>query len=445
MKNKLIIIFIFIIGIIARLYPAIKQPLWLDEIYSLYFASNYSVWNIFFHLPETHPGGYYLILKLFLYISTNPFFLRLITSIIPELIGCYLIYRLTRNRYLTIAFLLNPFFIHISWQLRMYGFTFLFSVILFSFFSVSFRNNYKKILLLGIFSTLFSFSLIIPIFCLFLYFFSSKKKHYQLLLFIFIPLEFFIVKGFSTYKVNAELASWISTPSFTNIPSTILSMLGFVTDINNIQSVSLVISFVFFLVFIPLIYFLYKSKKNIFFYAFILPLVITILISISFPFLSQHFFFYTFIPKISLFIPRFLLPLSIYFFIFLFSSIKTKLQIPLLIILVLLWINPYIKLNFQQFYPSVTPQSYPPKSLVLPPWENLRLHQNFSNSDLKQISEKYNSSLLIERKIIDFSSKEDCQFLKKYSSIIYINQNIPSLEKYQNHTKQIIRDCTKSP
>lgn len=439
MKNKLIIILIFLIGIILRLYPAIHQPLWLDEIYSLYFAHNFSPLHIVFQIPDCHPGIFYLILKGLLLITTNTFLLRFILAVIPQIIGCYLIQKHFKKTIITSAFLLNPFFIHYAWQIRMYGLVFLFSTMLIISI-LSEKINPIKITILMLVGNLISYALIIPTICLTLYLSVKKKK--WLILIPIILIEFFVFKGYQ-YKLSAETASWISSPSFGNIPMVLLTMLGITTDINNVNSFSPILSFLFFIFFIPFTFFLTKSKK-IFFYSFTFPIILTISISILFPFLSQHFFFHTFIPKISLFISRFLLPLSIYFYISLFISTKRKLQILLLIVLILLWINPYKKLNFYQFYSNTSPKNYPIDSLILPPWENLKLNQNFSKADLNQISKNYNSSLLVEQEIINFSANSNCQFLQKYSKIIYIDQYTKTLEKYQKHTKEIIEKCSKS-
>jgi hypothetical protein len=157
-KNKLIILGLFLIGLALRLYSAIVQPLWLDEIYSLYFANSYQPLNLIFHLPDTHPGFYYLLIKIILPLSTNTLLLRTITSIIPSLIGIYLLYRRLPSLSLLFFVLLNPFLIHQSWQLRSYGFTIMFSCLLISLFINYPQNfNFKKFILYSFLSTLFSF------------------------------------------------------------------------------------------------------------------------------------------------------------------------------------------------------------------------------------------------------------------------------------------------
>lgn len=446
MKNKKIIILIVVFGIAFRLYCAQSQPLWLDEIYSLYFANSFSVSTLILHPPELHPGGYFLFLKSLLSFSTNLLFLRTLTSILPVIVASYLLYRQTHNKLLLSVLLLNPFFIHLSWQLRMYGLTFLFSIILILPFLNSPKTfHYKRLLIIGLISSLFTYSLIIPIFCLYLYQYSQEKKLFKLLPFFFIPLTFFLTKGFSTYKTYVESASWIPSPTLSNIPSTLLTTFSLNTDINNQSSASFFTSFLFYLFFIPLLYFLSKKSK-LFLYSFVLPLLITIIISLLFPLFSQRFFFYHFIPKISLFIPRFLLPLSIYFYIFIFSLLTIKKQPLLLLLLLIIWIIPNYKLNIKNFYIDANPISTTTQSLVMPPWENLRLNTNFSRSDLNIIAKNFDTATSIENSLLNNPKKPDCSLLAPYQKIIYITDpSIKTISKYHQNIQQIIKSCTTKP
>lgn len=445
MKNKNIINIIFLIGIILRIYPALKQPLWLDEIYSLYFAHSYSIRNLLINLPETHPGGFYLLLKFFLHLTTNIFFLRITLSVLPELIGCWLIYKIHPRVIPIILFLLNPFFIHYSWQLRMYGVTFLLTVLLYrAFFIKHPKFNFQTVFLIVI-SLCISLDLIIPILCLSLYALikTNQKRWYSL--FLLVPLIFFLQKGPFTYISSTELASWISPPTFTNIPSVILTGFGFHNDIDNLHPLSLVISLLFYLTFLPVVYYLSK-KSRIFFYSFTLPLIITIIISAIFPFLSQHFFFYRFIPKISLMLPRFILPISLFFFIEISQHLTQKTYGKIIIpIFLILWITPNIELNYQSYYGFSPPIPNPANSIILPPWENLRINSSFTREDLDNVTENYNTALVIEKFIVGFDLHPNCSPLQKYSHIIYINQSVAGLYSYQQHTQQVISRCSKSP
>lgn len=445
MKNKLFILIIFLFGTGLRLYSALKQPLWLDEIYSLYFADNFSALKLIFQPPEAHPGAYYLLLKGLLSLSTDLLFLRTISSVIPVLIGCIILYRQTHSKFFIVILLLNPFFIHMSWQLRMYGLTFMFSAILISLFLNTSLVNRKKLLILSLISTLFSFSLIIPIFCLYLYLYFREKKIINFLPFFLIPLEFFITKGFFTYKKYAEYAAWINSPTLTNIPNTILTAMGFNTDINNLQHSTFIAVILFFIISIPLT--IYISKKyRLFFYTFTLPLLTTILISAFFPPLSQRFFFYHFIPKISLFIPRFLLPLSLSFYLFFSYSIKNRYQIPLLLIFLVFWFIPNLKLNLHPYYSDVSPLSYPSDTLIMPPWENLRLNSSFSHQDLNKISHDFDIATNIENNLIKTPQNPDCNSLNKFKKVIYlIDPSIKNISNYHLKMQQLINQCSTTP
>lgn len=442
MKNKLLISIIFTIGIGLRLYSALRQPLWLDEIYSLYFANNFSALKLIFQPPEAHPGAYYLFLKYLLHISTNLPFLRIISSVIPSLIGIFLIYRQTHHKFLAAILLLNPFFIHMSWQLRMYGLTFMFSALLIlSFLNSKHPFNHPKFLLISLLATLFSFSLIIPIFCLYLYLFFREKKIIIFLPFFLIILEFFITKGFLTYKKYAEYAAWISSPTFTNIPTAIATTLGFTTDIQNTGYATIFISILFFIIVIPVLYYLSKLNKLLLF-SFTLPLLVTIIVSFSFPILSQRFFFYHFIPKISLFIPRFLLPLSLYFYLFISKLINKKYYSIILLILITLWIYPNYKLNYNAFYPETTPRSYSSDTLILPPWENLRLNSIFSHENLDKISHNFDIATAIENSLSKTSQNHDCTPLYQFKYISYIfDPSIKSMSSYNEKNRNILNFC----
>jgi len=435
MKNKIFIITIFIIGILLRLYPVIKQPLWLDEIYSLYFASNFSVFQILFHLPDCHPGLFYLILKGLIAISLNPIFLRLSIATFPEIIGCLIIQHRFKKPFLTTIFLLNPFFIHYAWQIRMYGLVFLFTIIIFCLITQK-KISPKKILITLFIANLISYSFIIPSFCIILYLaFTYQKKWLLIIPLIFI--EFIIFKG-PQYKTFAETASWITIPSFTNIPSTIITSLGIDYDINSQKYYSIFFSLIFYSFFSTIIFF--QSKKHsFFFFAFTLPILLTIFVSIAFPFLSLHRFFYLFIPKLSIFIPRFLIPLSVFFFIYVFNHLSPFKSLSLISIFTLLWINPYIKLNINSYYKSIEPLTSGLNTLFLPPHENLRLQKKYSLLDIKNISKNYDSAELIGKQLLNTPS--NCTLFHHYSKIIYLEQPISSLENYQKQIKSAITEC----
>ena len=431
MKNK-IIIGLAMIGIFLRIYPAIIQPLWLDEFYSLYFASKFTLLQLIFGLPDVHQGGYYLFLKFVLLFTTNPFLLRFFTSVLPGLIGCYLLYILTKNKPLSLIVLFNPIFINFSWSLRMYGLTTLLSVL---FLYILYLNySPKKLLLFAVISTFFSFSFVIPLFIYCIYYFIKSKNKYYILI-PFIPIfEFIVFKGIHTYRVFTQQASWISPPTLNNFSSTILTSLGFLTDVNNIGSFNILISLAL-ITFIIIFGFMQNRTFHLFVTS---PFIFTVIVSILFPFLSQHFFFYQFIPKISVFFPRFLLPLSIFFYFFVINKLTINKAWFIFCILLLVWIRPYQILNFNYLTPSLDTSLT--KSIILPPWENLNLHTNFNYSDIKIMSSRYDFSLVVETSLI----KNICADLPPQSTITYLPQTIASLNQYQTQMKNNLNKCYKS-
>lgn len=434
MRNKIFITIIFIVAILLRLYPIITKPLWLDEIYSLYFASNFSALQILFRLPDCHPGLFYLILKGLMSISLNPIFLRLFVSAIPELIGCIIIQKVFKKPILTAIFLLNPFFIHSAYQIRMYGLVSLLSIIIFSQVYLK-KISVPKILILIFIANLISYSFIIPSICLLFYLAITKQKKW-LFIIPLILIEFFIFKG-PQYKTFAESSSWIAAPTLNNIPSVISSSLALNTDINSRNLYPFFWSIIFYLIFSIFVF--YQSKKHLLFlFTFTLPLLFTILISIIFPFLSQHNFFYMFIPKISLFLPRFLIPTSIAFYIFLYKFYPSPF---LILILLPFWIKTYSSINLHSFYPSQSPLSAQ-NQLILPPWENFRLNQNFSKTDLEKMSQNYHHALSMEKSILNFDNDPNCQLIQSNFPITYVNQTLKSLESYQQHFQKTIKYCT---
>lgn len=433
MRHKIFIISIFLIGFLLRLYVIFHKPLWLDEVYSLYFASNFSALQIIFRLHESQPGLFYLILKGLINISLNPIFLRLIVATIPEIIGCYLIQKHFKKPILTAIFLLNPFFIYYAWQIRMYSLVFLLTIIIF----IQIKKNYIspiKFIILLLIANLISYSFIFPTSCLLLYLAITRRQSKWLLIIPLIIVEFFVFKG-PFYKSYAELASWIYPPSFLNIPNTILTSLGLNFDLNSQNNSPVILSIFFYLFFGSFI--IHQSKKSsLFFYAYTLPLLVTILVSIAFPFLSQHRFFYLFVPKVSLFISRFLIPFSVVFYIFLYKAFPHPL---LLILLIPFWIKTNSVINFTLPSPLSTSLQ---QQMLFPPWENLRLQNNFSRTDLKTASKNYNEALKTETQLLQLPP--DCTLFRQFPYIKYTIQPIKSLDNYEKQIQNAILICSKS-
>lgn len=427
-SSRYIFIVIFVLGLMVRIYPAFVHPLWLDEIYSIYFASNFSVYKILFNLPESHPGLFYILLKAILSLTTSTFFLRLISGIVPQAITLFLLNKKYKNNYLNIIFALNPLFIHHSWQIRMYSLVILLSVLIFD--EIRKKNNLCGLLFYIFIANLISYSFILPTIAIALYLYKNNYRFYGIILGFLPIIEFFIFKG-SYYKTFSEFASWISTPRITSISPTFLTHLGLYNDINSQANFSLIISVLLNILIVYLIVKLSSSTK--FFYLYTLPLSLTVIISILFPILSQRFFFYQFIPKISLWLPRFLLPLSVTFYL-LVSRLGVFKRFALIFLLIYVPIN--ININLHSPYPSKN-VSLPENILFLPPWENLFLPPKYSTNDINNMVYKYNLAEKIEKDLL----KQRPECIKINQNLKYIDQSLPALSQYQEQLKTSLNNC----
>lgn len=436
--RKVIYFCFFVVGAILSIYPALTQSIWLDEVYSLYFASNFTPSQLLFHLNDVHPGGYYLFLKLILNLTTNLFLLRLITSTVPFLLAGYIVFRRKKSLYPVFFLLFNPFFIHSIWQLRMYGVCLLITVIIADlFFS---KTTFVKKAFFSLLALFFSFNFIIPIACLSLYSLVIHRQKKTILIIPLIVLSFFVVKG-PNYKAYAEKAAWIRPPSFYNIPSVINTVTGLEIDTQNVYSPNLWYCLLFYLIFTPLVFYVTRSNPKLA-YGFTLPLFLTIVISITFPIISQHYFFHLFVPNISIFLPRYLIPI---FAILLFEVFSQKgfCRYCFVIFACLSWVKTYFLINYRQYNYPATPPPNTSDTIVLPPWDNLRLANKFSKNDLTLMSQKYDLARDLESQLLQFPP--NCQIYHQIKNITYQYQAMPSLKHYQLQLQQAISTCTKSP
>lgn len=354
MKNKKylsLLLPILAIGFAVRAFLAHMEPIWLDEQYSLLFATQFSSSELISGFSkDVHPGLYYLILKISLNFSTNIFFLRLITGVIPQIAGIFILAQALKNNkdnlhslLLTTIIITNPFFIHLSWQLRSYGFIFL--LVSASYFLIkklekkySTRNTFFLITLILIGNMthygMYLFGFFVGIYFLCLKSNTSFKKKFFLsttLASIFI-FQFLIQNNFHSinqYKSVFNDIQWIEKPSIQNIQHVYMSALGFKTDnqIYVLKNISYLEIFIRYVLIILFIYFvkrnLKKEKTKIIIFIF-LPFLSILSISLLFPFLSERIFFNKFIPNISIFIPRMHLPFVILLWVFLSKLILNK-------------------------------------------------------------------------------------------------------------------------
>jgi hypothetical protein len=324
------------LGLAARVYILIYQPIWLDEQYSLFFASLYSTKDLLLHLFDVHPGLYYMLLQgSMASVHTLPL-LRALTVLIPQILGIlilgvYMGYSVRPSRVGILAFItvfsLHPLFIYLSVQLRPYGLVFLFTAILFTMVNryLQKQNQYLglAIVILTIISVVFDYSLIPFSIGAFSYLilqsdYSLKKKFGLITGFLcLLAVELFILLG-SQYKSVLLDASWIPKPDFINTPRVLMTILGLDTDIHVLnRSIDAAIVLWYLIVAVG-IWIVWKNKQLVqsttgvkLMYFVCIPICILFAVSIVFPFLSHRIFFHRYIPDISLILPRIMLPESI--------------------------------------------------------------------------------------------------------------------------------------
>jgi len=336
MSNNLVKIstgLVIIVGVLMSLYIVLQMPLWLDERYSLFFAVSLPAKDLLLHSKDTHPGLYYALLKGALHYTTNIAALRILLGVLPQWFGVAILLKYLTQQgrpaktifFIASLLLLNPFIVFTASQMRMYGLVIFTScltyVFLDKFLKKSSRSNMLQlfgILLLGNASD-YSFYFI-SFGVLALIGWKNRVSVRKALLLSLIPLlifitEFLLLAGV-TVKRQFEAASWIPLPNFINVPSLFLTVSGLKSDFFLGQTSP---SFSTFLFYLCVVIFCFKAthyvqrnrrvkidEKVVF--LVVLPILAVMSVSVLFPILSQRFFFYQFLPKLSIFLPRAFLP-----------------------------------------------------------------------------------------------------------------------------------------
>jgi hypothetical protein len=355
--NKLRNIDLFIIGCLIlsisfMFLAAIKQPLWLDEQYSLFFARAYAIPQLLFHFTvDSHPGLYYVYLKSLLLFSHNLVVLRILSSVLPATLGLVSIWWLSTVDQtkkliwqLTPFFFLNPFIINMTWQLRMYGLV----IMLSCFFYVLFarwktdHQTFSLLLLSGLLILSvwihYGFILIASAVTALLIFDGQSSKSQRTISLFTTCAVFMIVSLSSGLATKQKLAhvAWVTQPTIAAISSTYLTLLGIRGDyfgthiVPSALDIGVVI--ILFLCLAKIVHFLISStssfKKNQALVNLltlgIIPIGVILVASWILPFLSHQPFFYHFIPNASLFIPRVHLPFLILGGLYVLENIKNK-------------------------------------------------------------------------------------------------------------------------
>jgi hypothetical protein len=331
-------IFLGILSVLGGLYQFFLSahfPLWLDEKYSLFFAKTFSYRELLINSPDSHPGGFYALLKFALMLTQQKELLRFALSCLPIVLGAFLVsswlfYR-RRSLLLSVSVLAFLFFhtlmSDLGVELRMYGVSIGLGCLL-AIFGQRFweKKQWRDgvlitgLLLLGnIFS--YSFFFISAGFLLGLPFLLEQKKRF--ITFVGLSLlfgaEFLVLAGVSTKQKFEQASSWIPVPSFSELTKFVLTSLGIEYRIQINATVLIALGVVFFSVGVFFLYrylsFFQKFKHIVFHQYFLLmilfPSLLIIGVSFAFPILSQRFFFYHFIPKLSLFLPRVFTPIFV--------------------------------------------------------------------------------------------------------------------------------------
>ncbi len=226
-ENRLELFFICVITFIAFAIRVIAiqnfGDLWVDELYSFYFANKDNPLEIAKTLfkEDFHVPLYFILLhywmKLF---GQNDFVIRLLGCIITTL-SLPAVFYLCKNlfnkqcAYLSALFIaINSFNIHYSCELRFYGSTIFLAVLSAYFFVKTFDKFEKKYIVSYIFSTLlllytYNFAFMY-VFCQFIvglcYVLKNKNSIYSLakiyiVIFVFyLPVIFYILHSFFMYR-----------------------------------------------------------------------------------------------------------------------------------------------------------------------------------------------------------------------------------------------------
>lgn len=371
MKRNLFYLFlvsISLLGLGLSLWFAWQLPLWLDEKYSLYFAGLYSPMQLLVASPDTHPGLFYVLTKTVVPYITDVWMLRVVLGVLPQWIGGVIVVSWMlkkqlsqRSILLSALFLfLNPFVIYTTAQIRMYGVVAFFSLLTFVCFQVwKEKPNASRFTLLlaailtgcSVSYSLFFVALGILVFMM-MRSIEKKKNIYQpILLAAALPAAFLILAGSSVKQTFEWGASWIPMPSFTSIPSLFWTTVGVDTNLF-MQSVPFGIGTA---LFYGVIAYVFLGSRRLrlrevcirhreIVCILFLPILFILLISFAFPLLSQRFFFYQFLPKLSLFLPRVFLPLVLFASSYIASMpfTQSRRRIVVATVMVFLWAGTYL-------------------------------------------------------------------------------------------------------
>jgi hypothetical protein len=214
-KENMYFSFFIIFYLLYPIFLCTKMDMSYDEPYSLYTSANLSKVIGLSYQFEWQPPGYFLILSLWRIINDGVFFARLL-SLIFTLLSAFFLYKVIRlifegiyTKWIVVIFLLNPFTVYSSTEIRLYSLIILLTILsVYLFYLIYFlnRNNFKIIFIflatLGIYTQYF-FVLLIISFAIVLFVTREWGKFFNFILLsfivalLFIPNLFFIKEQFA--------------------------------------------------------------------------------------------------------------------------------------------------------------------------------------------------------------------------------------------------------
>ncbi len=146
------------------LFLCSKLSIWVDEAFSLNTTGN-GLYNVakFSYYTEGQPPGYYIILALWRTLNNGIFFARLL-SVIFTFLSAFILNKLLRlifekiyTKWTIILFLLNPFTVYVSLEIRLYSLIILLSIsAIYLTYLIEYYNKQKHkflFILIGILGT----------------------------------------------------------------------------------------------------------------------------------------------------------------------------------------------------------------------------------------------------------------------------------------------------
>lgn len=469
-----------LISLLLTLLSVWKQPLWLDEQYSLLFAKGFLPSQLLIHFTvDSNPGLYHLFLKSVLNISQNVFFLRVVTAVLPSYLGLMSLLWLgytekTKSFLLKVApfLFLNPFLMSVTWQLRMYGL-----VIMCSCFFYVLLEKYlltKKPVFLKIFIFLMFFSVLVHYAFFYLavsavlyLVFQTKSlsplKSMLLIFFIFIELS--ISSGNSKEKLSH--ISWIPAPTIASVSSVYATMFGFSNDYFASNMTLHIKEVVFSIVLIFGALFFFRSNKSQFATLLvsknrtlllcilfgILPMFLILCMSFLFPVFSHLPFFYHYIPNVSFFIPRVQLSFFILLFLYLAELLQTKKLLAkhfyVVFLISLIWIINSYQFNVQHIWGSEDEITHMqtlirtnPNARLFPSWEYISAIDTEHLDQVANIKQRMDESQFLDENLDN--DVKVCQNLHDKTVLTkqFISPNLTTLT--EKMSKQLSTCCVKT-